>query len=152
MWYSATGAILTQNGFQTILILFLAAGLLPVYQAVNSIRRAFFYRRQRADAIALGRAADGRITEVVRQYVSYEDESHRRPVHRYLCSDRVKVYTDQSGWKHYLEDFQFKKHRSDPDIFNAPRTFEEAHPGAGNFGQIIFVVILVLMILSVIRQ
>lgn len=42
MWYSATGAILTQNGFQTILILFLAAGLLPVYQAVNSIRRAFF--------------------------------------------------------------------------------------------------------------
>lgn len=184
MWYSATGAILTQNGFQTILILFLAAGLLPVYQAVNSIRRAFFYRRQRAAAIALGRAADGRITEVVRQYVSYEDESHRRrvqyrryyflrvevmdpftgathmilsqgyrrPVHRYLCSDRVKVYTDQSGWKHYLEDFQFKKHRSDPDIFNAPRTFEEAHPGAGNFGQIIFVVILVLMILSVIRQ
>ena len=41
MWYSATGAVLTQNGFQTILILFLAAGLLPVYQAVNSIRRAF---------------------------------------------------------------------------------------------------------------
>ena len=169
---------------QTILILFLAAGLLPVYQAVNSIRRAFFYRRQRAAAIALGRAADGRITEVVRQYVSYEDESHRRrvqyrryyflrvevmdpftgathmilsqgyrrPVHRYLCSDRVKVYTDQSGWKHYLEDFQWKEHKNDPDIFDYPREFEEVHLESGRLSQIIFVVILLLMILNVFIQ
>ena len=184
VWYCAICGTILKSGFQISLLLFLVAGLLPLCQAVNIVRRALFYRKQRTDAIAFGNRCRGRIVGVTRQDVPYylsgehrrlryrryyylevemtdpdtgistriRSQGYRRPVHRYLGSDRVTVYTDRSGWKHYLEDFQFKKHRSDPDIFNAPRTFEEAHPGAGNFGQIIFVVILVLMILSVIRQ
>ena len=79
-------------------------------------------------------------------------QGYRRPVHRYLGSDRVTVYTDRSGWKHYLEDFQWKEHKNDPDIFDYPREFEEVHLESGRLSQIIFVVILLLMILNVFIQ
>ena len=144
----------------------------------------FFYRKQRADAIALGDRKNGRIVGITRQDVPYyssddhgrlryrryyflevemtdpdtgissriQSQGYRRPIHRYLGSNRVTVYTDRSGWKHYLEDFQWKEHRSDPDIFDYPREFEEVHLGSGRVTQIIFVVILILMILNVFLQ
>lgn len=184
LWYSALAGMIIRSGFQTALLLFLVAGILPLYQTVTNIRRAFFYRKQRADAIALGHASYGKITEVTRQDIPYytsgrhrhlryrriyclnveitdpvtgasttiQSQGYRRPIHRYLASPNVRVYTDQSGWKHYLEDFQWKAHRSDPDIFNYPKEFEELHPGSEKIGQIIFVIILILMIFSVLRQ
>lgn len=81
-----------------------------------------------------------------------QSQGYRCPIHRYLGSPDVKIYTDQSGWKHCLEDFHWKEHRSDPDIFNYPREFEETRMGTGLFGQIIFVVILILMIITMFRQ
>lgn len=184
LWYCTIGGIIIQGGFQLPLLIFLIAGILPVFQSINNIRRALFYRRQRADAIALGNAAYGTITGVTRQDVPYYTSGeHRRlryrryyyltvqmtdsmtgmsseirsqgylkPIHRYLSSPQVKIYTDQSGWKHYLEDFQWKQHRSDPDIFSYPREFEEVHIGTERFGQIIFVIILILMIITMFRQ
>lgn len=183
LWYSAIGGIIAKNGFQIPLLIFLAGGLMPVYQTVTSIRRALFYRRERANAIALGNVSYGRITGVTRQDVPYytsgdhrrlryrryyhlnveitdpatgmtseiQSQGYRRPIHRYLGAAQVKVYTDQSGWKHYLEDFHWKQHRSDPDIFNYPREFEEIHIGTERVGQIIFIVVLILMILSMLR-
>ena len=149
------------------------------YTAVNNLRRALFYRRQRAEAVALGDVSPGRITGVARQDVPYttgehhtlryrryyflqvemydpvtgaantiQSQGYRKPVHRYLASDRVSVYTDRSGWKHYIEDFQWKEHRSDPDLFDCSREFEEAHPWNGRIGQIIVTAVLVLMILN----
>lgn len=178
-WYSALGSIITRNAFQTELILFLAAGLLPLFHMTTSIRRAFFYRRQRAAAIALGKVANGRIMNVTRQTVPYtsdrsssvryrkyyyltvemfdpytgasttiQSQAYRLPIHRYLRSDQVRVYTDQSGWKHYLEDLQWKRHRSDPDLFGPPREFEEAYSGTAWIGQIILIIILIFTILS----
>ena len=79
---------------------------------------------------------------------SIQSQGYRRPIHRYLRSNKVKVYTDKSGWKHYLEDFQWKEHRSDPDLFDCSREFEEAHPWNGRIGQIIVTAVLVLMILN----
>ena len=81
-----------------------------------------------------------------------QSQGYRRPIHRYLGSNRVTVYTDRSGWKYYLEDFQWKEHRRDPDIFDYPREFEEVHLGSGRVTQIIFVVILILMVLNVFIQ
>lgn len=78
-----------------------------------------------------------------------ESQGYRKPVHRYLSSDCVKVYTDQSGWKHYIEGFQWKEHKSDPDIFPTPKEYEEMHFGSGVVFQIIFVIILLLMIYNV---
>ena len=184
LWYSSIFGIIFRGGFQTPLLIFLVAGILPLYQVITNIRRAFFYRRQRAEAVALGNVSYGKITGVTRQDVPYytsgehrrlryrryyylnvemtdpvtgvsttiQSQGYRRPIHRYLASPDVKIYTDQSGWKHYLEDFHWKEHRSDPDIFSYPREFEETHLGTERFGQIIFVVILILMIITMFRQ
>ena len=184
VWYCAICGTILKSGFQISLLLFLVAGLLPLCQAVNIVRRALFYRKQRTDAIAFGNRCRGRIVGVTRQDVPYylsgehrrlryrryyylevemtdpdtgistriRSQGYRRPVHRYLGSDRVTVYTDRSGWKHYLEDFQWKEHKNDPDIFDYPREFEEVHLESGRLSQIIFVVILLLMISNVFIQ
>lgn len=184
LWYSALAGMILRNSFQPALLLFLVAGILPLYQAVNNIRRAFFYRKQRRQAIEYGNAACGRITDVMRQDVPYytsgkhsrlryrrfyyldveitdpstgavtviRSQGYRKPIHRYLSSPQVRVYTDQSGWKHYLGDFQWKAHRSDPDIFSYPREFEEVHIGSERIGQILFVIILLLMIFNILMQ
>lgn len=76
-----------------------------------------------------------------------ESEGYRKPVHRYLTSDKVRVYTDRTGWKYYLEEFQVKKHKSDPGVFDQlPSEYEETAWGGQRLGQIIFVIILLGMI------
>ncbi len=180
LWYSGLGSIIINQGFQASLLIFLAAGLLPLIQISTNIRRALFYRRQRSAAVALGHAAEGRIMSVTRETVSdtsgrhnsvryrryyyltvemidpytgasttIRSQGYRLPIHRYLRSDQVRVYTDRSGWKHYLEDFQWKEHRSDPDLFGPPREFEEVQFGSGPIGQIIIVIILIFMLISI---
>lgn len=180
LWYSGLSSIIINQGFQASLLIFLAAGLLPLIQISTNIRRALFYRRQRSAAVALGHAAEGRIMSVTRETVSdtsgrhnsvryrryyyltvemidpytgasttIRSQGYRLPIHRYLRSDQVRVYTDKSGWKHYLEDFQWKEHRSDPDLFGPPREFEEVQFGSGPIGQIIIVIILIFMLISI---
>ena len=180
LWYSGLSSIIINQGFQASLLIFLAAGLLPLIQISTNIRRALFYRRQRSAAVALGHAAEGRIMSVTRETVSdtsgrhnsvryrryyyltvemidpytgasttIRSQGYRLPIHRYLRSDQVGVYTDRSGWKHYLEDFQWKEHRSDPDLFGPPREFEEVQFGSGPIGQIIIVIILIFMLISI---
>lgn len=78
-----------------------------------------------------------------------QSQGYRKPVHRYLASDRVSVYTDRSGWKHYIEDFQWKEHRGDPDIFNMPKEFEEFHMGGEMLGKVIFVFIAVWILIQI---
>lgn len=178
LWYSALFRGIAGSGFQVMLVPFLVAGLLPVYSEVNEIRRAMFYRKQRADAVAWGHWEIGRIRGIIRKDVPYysgknhrlryrrsyclqveitdpdtgavhtvESGGYRFPVHRYLASDRVRVYTDRSGWKYYLEEFDIKKRKSDPGVFDRiPMEYEETAAGSGRLVQIIFIVILVMMI------
>lgn len=180
LWYSGLAASIMASGFYITQLLFLAAGLLPIHTAVTMIRRAFFYRKQREDAIAYGHSQLGRIQSVLRQDVPYYSGKHhtlryhryyyldvelvdpatgvtniirsqgyRKPIHRYLAADTVRVYTDRSGWKHYLEEFQFKAHRNDPGAFDdRPMEFDETAAGNGRFVQLIFAVIVILMILN----
>ena len=54
VWYSVLIRSIAAAGFDPFLLVFLAAGLLMPYTAVNNVRRALFYRRQRAEAVALG--------------------------------------------------------------------------------------------------
>lgn len=172
-WYAIVFRSIVSAGFGPYMLIFLVGGLLMPYTAVNNLRRALFYRRQRAEAVALENVAQGRITGVERQYVSYRKGRHRRyrryyflqvemydpatgaantiqsqgyrkPIHRYLASDRVSVYTDGSGWKHYIEDFQWKEHRGDPDIFNMPKEFM----GGEILGKVIFVFIAAWLLIQ----
>lgn len=172
-WYAIVFRSIVSAGFGPYMLIFLVGGLLMPYTAVNNLRRALFYRRQRAEAVALENVAQGRITGVERQYVPYRKGRHRRyrryyflqvemydpatgaantiqsqgyrkPIHRYLASDRVSVYTDGSGWKHYIEDFQWKEHRGDPDIFNMPKEFM----GGEILGKVIFVFIAAWLLIQ----
>lgn len=179
-WYAVVLISIASAGFEPFMLIFLVGGLLIPYTAANSLRRALFYRRQRAEAVALGNVAQGRITGIARQDVPYttgehhtlryrryyflqvemydpvtgaantiQSQGYRRPIHRYLASDRVSVYTDRSGWKHYIEDFQWKEHRGDPDIFNMPEEFEESHMGGEILGKVIFVFIAVWILIQI---
>ena len=184
LWYSALLGSVMSGGAGITVMLFFVAGLLPVYSAVTMIRRALFYRKQRADAIAYGQSQPGRIQGVVRQDVPYysgknrtlryhryyylkvditdpvtgvtntiQSQGYRKPIHRYLASEQVRVYTDRSGWKYYLEDFRFKERMSDPGIFDdRPLEFEETTAGNGRVVQIICVIVFILMILSMFME
>lgn len=184
LWYACLVASLVNGGTRITVLLFFVAGLFPVYSAVTMIRKALFYRRQRADAIAYGSSQWGKIRGVMRQDIPYRSGEHntlryhryyylqvditdpvtgavstiqsqgyRKPIHRYLASAQVRVYTDRSGWKHYLEDFQYKERMKDPGIFDdRPMEFEETTAGSGHVVQILFVVIFILMALTSIFQ
>lgn len=90
------------------------------------------------------------VTGVVNTITS---QGYRKPIHRYLASNQVRIYTDRSGWKHYLEDFQYKERMKDPGIFDdRPMEFEETTAGSGHVVQILFVVIFILMALTSIFQ
>ena len=180
LWYACLVAALVTGGTRITVLLFVVAGLFPVYTAVTMIRKALFYRRQRADAIAYGSSQLGKIRGVMRQDIPYRSGEHntlryhryyylqvditdpvtgavstiqsqgyRKPIHRYLASAQVRVYTDRSGWKHYLEDFKYKERMRDPGIFDdRPMEFEETRAGSGRAVQILFIAVFILIVLS----
>ena len=180
LWYACLVASLVNGGTRITVLLFFVAGLFPVYSAVTMIRKALFYRRQRADAIAYGSSQWGEIRGVMRQDIPYRSGEHntlryhryyylqvditdpvtgavstiqsqgyRKPIHRYLASAQVRVYTDRSGWKHYLEDFQYKRRMSDPGIFDdRPMEFEETRAGNGRVIQVLFIAVFILIVLA----
>lgn len=180
LWYTCLVASLVNGGTRITVLLFFVAGLFPVYSAVTMIRKALFYRRQRADAIAYGSSQLGKIRGVMRQDIPYRSGEHntlryhryyylqvditdpvtgavstiqsqgyRKPIHRYLASAQVRVYTDRSGWKHYLEDFQYKRRMSDPGIFDdRPMEFEETRAGNSRVIQVLFIAVFILIVLS----
>ena len=180
LWYACLVASLVNGGTRITVLLFFVAGLFPVYSAVTMIRKALFYRRQRADAIAYGSSQWGKIRGVMRQDIPYRSGEHntlryhryyylqvditdpvtgavstiqsqgyRKPIHRYLASAQVRVYTDRSGWKHYLEDFQYKRRMSNPGIFDdRPMEFEETRAGNGRVIQVLFIAVFILIVLS----
>lgn len=180
LWYACLVASIVNGGTRITVLLFFVAGLFPVYSAVTMIRKALFYRRQRADAIAYGSSQWGKIRGVMRQDIPYRSGEHntlryhryyylqvditdpvtgavstiqsqgyRKPIHRYLASAQVRVYTDRSGWKHYLEDFQYKRRMSDPGIFDdRPMEFEETRAGNGRVIQVLFIAVFILIVLS----
>ena len=84
LWYSTLIGSLASNGVRTPVLLFLVAGLFPVYSAVTVVRKALFYRRQRAEAVAYGHSQLGRIRSVTRQDVPYRSGEHNTlRYHRY---------------------------------------------------------------------
>ena len=90
------------------------------------------------------------ITDPVTGAVStITSQGYRKPIHRYLASDQVRVYTDRSGWKHYLEDFQYKERKSDSGTFDdRPMEFDETAAGSGRVMQILFVIVFILIVLT----
>lgn len=178
IWYASLMRGILYAGFQNTYLLFLAAGLLPVFTAVQGVRRALFYRRQGREIKGSGSATRGRIVNVIMKSEPYEDSHHRaryrryyvlvaevadpvtgvvnriespaysRPIHRFLASPEVTVYTDRTGWKHYMDDFQWKERKSDPGIFEGDQVFDEYGTGA-LFGKVLVILVMLLMLYNI---
>lgn len=179
VWYAILLEQFLRDKFRSDMLIFMLAGLPLLYTTVIDAQRAFFYRKQRKNAIQLGHVRKGQLVNVLRtsevqrtrrgqrtiNYYFYEVEvtdaytgasaiiksdAYNRPIHRYLGSPEVKVYTDSTGWKHYLEEFQLKEHRSDPDIFPEAPRFKAPLWGRSVYN-IIYILLLALMLFRIFR-
>ena len=109
LWYSALLGSVMSGGAGITVILFFVAGLLPVYSAVTMIRRALFYRKQRADAIAYGQSQPGRIQGVVRQDVPYYSGKNRTlRYHRYYYL-KVDITDPVTGVTNTIQSQGYRK-------------------------------------------
>lgn len=146
IWYVFIIRYIIANGFHSSLLIFLIGGVLPLIQGVRTVQKALYYRRFHRQCMEMSYPRRGRIVNVTREYYDTYDSDHRRhrltyyfliievvdpqtsvlqtikssayriPVHRYLGSPYVQVYTDQTGWKYVIDGFELKNKRSDPDI------------------------------------
>lgn len=175
-WYYNIISVIVRGGFTVQHSIFLVAGLIPVVTIGMQAKRAFFYRRQRKEAKALGNVVQGKIVNVVRKTMvvdnernggrfqynyfltveitdpctgianEFESEAYRKPLHHYLSSPYVQVYTDETGWQHYIEGFQLKANKNDPDIFPGRREYEPSTLGQSAIPIIIAIIILLMFI------
>lgn len=179
LWYGLVIRSFLTSGFEPMLLIFVAGGLIPLLAVAKEIQRAMFYRRERRRAVESGRRQRGRITGYTRKAVvsgtkngrdryrtyyflqveiyatetgvatQFLSEGYSRPIYKYLGGTDVTVYTDESGWHHYLEDFHWKERPSDPDIFSSPREFQPSG-GIDTAIKVIAVVVMVLMFLFIV--
>lgn len=176
VWYVSLirQLILTRN---MSVMFFLVVGLMPAYTLYMNIQSAIFYRQKRKEAIAYHDVCHGRIVGVTqeietrptkRRYATikrycltvelispvtgaaYEikSEPYRLPLHHYISSPNVLVYTSQSGWKYYIEDIQLKENKNDPDIFEYREEFDEDNKRQ-TFHKWIYMILLILFLLNI---
>lgn len=177
-YVSCAGMLFRAGDFSPASALFVIAGLLPVYMICQKFRRAFYYRGLRKKTIGAGRRCRGRIVNIVKRtetvagnnqrtqmrrlyfliveitnpengaVYQIESDAYSFPVDNYLSSPEVTVYTDDSGWKHYIEDFRIKTSKNEPGIFPERPEFKES----ATFYKVFEIVIIVLMLWVVLGQ
>lgn len=156
--------------------IFLLAGLLPLGIVVQTIRRVCYYRRLHRQYMNQ-RPRKGKIVSCVRgsyrersskgsSRIVYEyflkievydpdtmltteiqSEAYSWPVYRALSSPDVEVYTDETGWHHVIDGFQYKTSKNDPDIFIESSFDKEPGQNMQMLFRVIFFVIFVIVIL-----
>lgn len=147
IWYTLLLRIILQNGFSSSYLIFLIAGLMPLYQGSQVIRRAIYYRRfarrvksyaqpRQGTIVGLTRKPEirnsGRRTRCINLYyldveiydpqtgrfTRITSEPYRIQICRYLAGPKVDVYVDESGWKYVLDGFELKERKNDPGFFD----------------------------------
>lgn len=144
LWYAGLLGYILRVGYRSFILIFLAVGLMFPYRAVCMAKKAVYYRKLHAQCVQNGHPQNGKIVNIVCEYYGalYEQErrnfycfliikvfdsnigiSHRIksepyriPLHKYLGSPYVKVYTDSTGRHHIIEEFRLKEDRSEPGI------------------------------------
>ena len=159
--------------------IFAAAGILPLYIAVVKGRAALSCREKRREATAGGRCCRGIIRYVIgekvpfrgrRGHIYYRNRyylmiekleegfdsgmeiktaAYRVPVHRYLKSREVKLYSDKSGWKWYVEEAQCGIFRQ-PSIVSEVGECDGESYVRGAIFRVIYIIILIFVLLQVI--
>lgn len=170
LWNQAT------NGVNAAI--FIIGGILPLYTAFAKGRAALSCRKKRRDAVGKGRCCRGIIRQVVAEKVPYRGRhghvyyriryhlviekleegfdsgmeiktgAYRVPVHRCLKSREVKLYSDASGWKWYVEGLQCGIFRQNPGMFRTDDADGDTYVGDAAF-RIIYVAILLFMLLRI---
>ena len=154
--------------------IFLAGGILPLYIAYIKGRAALICRRKRRTAISRGRCCRGIVRRVEaekvpfrgrhghiyyrkRYYLSIEKiedgfaygteiktGAYRVPVHLYMKSPEVKLYSDPSGWNWYVEGLQCGRFRQNAGVFPTDDVDGDTYVGDALFG-ILYIVILLFL-------
>ena len=133
---------LSSNGLQSSSTFGIVMIPIPFFVAYNLFRKAAACRKLRKEAMEQGTVQHGKIvgvrarTEEQRSsrrrkritYFTYDveitspqtgasflitSEEYRQAVHHWITSPDILVYTDRSGWKHYLAGFQVKGKRKE---------------------------------------
>ena len=177
LWYGVIIKSILEGALAGSHVLFLAAGLLPLYVSFRQIRSALYYRRLHRQ-YRNGTPRRGRIVDCVKRYcqtrgsrgrirmeeeyiltIEAERESgigfetiqsdpYSWPVYRVLSSPEVEVYTDENGWHHVIDGFQYKKRKTDPGIFQED-PFETGPVGQWREKGIFFLFFLIYLFLIV---
>lgn len=154
--------------------IFVVGGILPVYAAFVKGRTALSCRKKRREAISKGRCCRGVITHVIAESVPYSGRNgriryqkryylmvekmeegsafgteiktgaYRVPVHIYLKSREVRLYSDESGWNWYVEGLQCGIFRQNPTLVGTDGSDGDTFVGDVLF-RIVFLAVLLLI-------
>ncbi len=154
--------------------IFLAGGILPLYIAYIRGRAALICRRKRRTAISRGRCCRGIVRRVEAEKVPFRGRhghiyyrkryylviekiedgfaygteiktgAYRVPVHLYMKSPEVKLYSDPSGWNWYVEGLQCGRFRQNAGVFPTDDVDGDTYVGDALFG-ILYIVILLFL-------
>lgn len=154
--------------------IFLAGGILPLYIAYIRGRAALICRRKRRTAISRGRCCRGIVRRVEAEKVPFRGRhghiyyrkryylviekiedgfaygteiktgAYRVPVHLYMKSPEVKLYSDPSGWNWYVEGLQCGRFRQNAGVFPTDDVDGDTYVGDVLFG-ILYIVILLFL-------
>ena len=154
-------------------------GGLVLYVAYIKGRAALRCRKKRREAIAKGRRCRGIIRRIESERVPFRGRhghvyyrkryylviekieegfqcgteiktgAYRVPVHLYLKSPEVQLYSGPSGWNWYVEGLQCGMFRQNPGVFKTDDADGDTYVGDALF-QILFIAILLLTLLRIV--
>ena len=156
---------------------FLLGGILPLSAAFVKGRTVLACRKKRREAVSGGRCCRGVIRRVESETVPFTGRHgriHYRkryyliiekmeegfaygteirtgaysvPVHLYLKSPEVKLYSDVSGWDWYVEGLQCSRFRHDSVVFRTDDADGDAYVGDMVFRVVYFAIAVFLFLL-----
>lgn len=156
---------------------FLLGGILPLSAAFVKGRTVLACRKRRREAISGGRCCRGVIRRVESETVPFTSRNGRIryrkryhlviekmeegfacgieirtgaytvPVHLYLKSPEVKLYSDSSGWNWYVEELQCSRFRHDPVVFRTDDADRDTYVGDVVFRVVYFAIAVYLFLL-----
>lgn len=170
-------AVLNQATNGVNAAIFIIGGVLPLYTAFTKGRAALSCRKKRREAVSKGRCCRGIIRQVVAEkvpcrgrhgHIYYRTRYHlviekleegfdsgmemktgayRVPVHRYLKAREVRLYSDVSGWKWYVEGLQCGIFRQSSIVSEMGDCGGGSYTGDVLF-RIVYIAVLLLMLLQ----
>lgn len=178
IWYSGLLRSVMSGQAIGGLLLFFIAGLLPLTVAFQQIKGAMHFRNLHKQAMKRT-PRKGKIINCQKSYyqergrrgriytkaeyiliielenegeyspLQIQSEPYEWPIYRVLRSPNVDVYTDDTGWHHVIDGFEYKKRKSDPGIFpENPWNMDPTENGNTIVRVIVYVIMILILLLN----